>query len=125
VPTPREVSESYWAAECRRDIDDVLEHYHPDAVYEDSSGRYQGLAAIRGFYESSATSFPGLDVTIVGEIADGDESALEFVAVLVDLVGRRSIIRGVNLVRVRDGRFASVRSYEDPLVPEATLEPGS
>jgi ketosteroid isomerase-like protein len=30
--TPREVSESYWAADCRRDIDAVMEHYLPDAT---------------------------------------------------------------------------------------------
>ena len=29
--TPREVAESYWRAECSREIDAVLAHFHPDA----------------------------------------------------------------------------------------------
>jgi ketosteroid isomerase-like protein len=69
---PREISESYWAAECRRDIDAVLAHYHDDAVYEDGGGRYEGRAAIRSFYEASARAFPGLDVTITGDVSARD-----------------------------------------------------
>jgi ketosteroid isomerase-like protein len=114
MTSPREVSESYWAAECRRDVEAVLEHYHADAVYEDASGRYAGAAAIRGFYEGSARAYPGLELTIVRDVTAGDVGALEFVAVLIDPDGRRSVIRGVNLVTVRDGRFTQVRSYEDP-----------
>ena len=117
---PREISESYWVAECRRDVDAVLAHYRDDAFYEDGGGRYQGRAAIRGFYEASARAFPGLDVTITRDVAVGDLGALEFVAVLLDADGRRSVIRGVNIVEVRDGRFVSVRSYED--AAEAMLD---
>jgi ketosteroid isomerase-like protein len=114
VRTPRDVSESYWAAECRRDVDAVLTHYHDDAVYEDGSGRYEGLAAIRRFYEGSASAYPGLELTIVSEIAAGDTGALGFEAILTDTDGHRWLIRGVNLVTVRDGHFVAVRSYEDP-----------
>jgi ketosteroid isomerase-like protein len=117
--TPREVSESYWDAECRRDIDAVLAHYHPDASYEDAHGLRRGHAEVRRAYEESATAYPGLEVRIVREFASGaDTGALEFDAVLVDAAGRRHRVRGVNVVVVRDGRFASVRSYEDPPMRE-------
>ena len=96
--TPREVSESYWAAECRRDIDAVMAHYHPDETYEDS-----------------AAAYPGLEVRILREFTGTDDSSgLEFYAVLIDPAGRRFKVRGVNVVAVRDGKFVSVRSYEDP-----------
>jgi len=121
MATPRQLSESYWAAECRRDIDAVLQHYHEDAVYEDGSGRYEGHAAIRSFYEASAAAYPGLEVTIVRDITSGEVGALEFHAVLIDPSGARNVVRGVNLVVVRDGRFVSVRSYEDPLMPGSAL----
>ena len=115
MPTPREVSESYWAAECRRDVDAVMAHYHPDATYEDAGGLREGAAAIRQFYAESAAAYPGLDVRIVREFSGpSDTSALEFDAVLVDPAGSRFRIRGVNVVTVRDGRFTSVRSFEDP-----------
>jgi ketosteroid isomerase-like protein len=114
MPTPREVSESYWAAECRRDIDAVMAHYHSDGSYEDSTGRRQGHAAIRKAYEDSVRTYPGLDVRVVREFVLNDEcGALEFDAVLIDPAGQRFRVRGVNVVALRDGKFVSVRSYED------------
>lgn len=113
--TPREVSEAYWAAECRRDIDAVMAYYHPDATYEDAGGLRRGHAEVRRVYEDSARAYPGLELRIVREfIGTSDSSGLEFYAVLIDPVGRRFKVRGVNVVVVRDGKFASVRSYEDP-----------
>lgn len=112
--TPYEISESYWAAECRRDIDGVMEHYHSDATYEDGGGLRRGSAEIRRVYEDSARDWPGLEVRIVREFVNSpDTSGLEFDAVLINAAGRRFRIRGVNVVTVRDGRFVSVRSYED------------
>ncbi len=112
--TPREVSESYWAAECRRDIDGVMAHYQADASYEDSGGRRQGQAAIRQAYEDSALAYPGLEVRIAREFTLTAEcGALEFDAVLIDPAGQRFRVRGVNVVVLRDGKFVSVRSYED------------
>lgn len=117
--TPREVSESYWAAECRRDVDAVLAHYHEDATYQDAGGLLRGHAEIRQFYEQSARDYPGLEVTILREfVGSPDSSALEVYAVLIDHEGRRFRIRGLNAMTVRDGKLASVRCYEDPLAPE-------
>lgn len=119
MPTPREVSESYWAAECRRDIAGVMAHYRPDASYEDASGRRVGATAIRQAYEESARAYPGLEVRIVREFTLNAEcGALEFDAVLIDPAGTRFRVRGVNVVVVRDGQFVSVRSYEDAPGPE-------
>ena len=117
--TPREVSEAYWAAECRRDIDAVMGYYHPDATYEDSVGLRRGHAEVRKAYEDSAAAYPSLEVRILREFTHApDISGLEFYAVLVDPQGRRFKVRGVNVVAVRDGKFVSVRSYEDAPSPE-------
>jgi ketosteroid isomerase-like protein len=117
--TPREVSESYWAAECRRDVDGVMAYYHPDGTYEEPGGLHRGYAEIRKAYEDSARDYPGLEVRIVREFSGTPESsALEYDAVLIDAGGGRFRVRGVNVVVVRDGKFESVRSYEDPLSPE-------
>ena len=113
--TPREVSESYWAAECRRDIDGVMAHYQPDGTYQDAGGLRRGHAEIRKAYEDSARDYPGLEVRIVREFAGTEDcSALEFDAVLIDHEGKRFRVRGVNVEVVRDGKFVSARSYEDP-----------
>ncbi len=115
MKSPREVAESYWAAECRRDLDAVLDHYHEDAIVFPPAGpSFIGRTAIADFYRDEMRDYPGLEVEIVHEVRDGDEAALEWEAVLVDHAGVRHPFRGVNIVKVRDGRFEWVRAYFDP-----------
>jgi ketosteroid isomerase-like protein len=116
--TPREVSESYWAAECRRDLDAVMEHYQPDGTYEGPDGLRRGYDQIRAGYEEHMRLYPGLEVKIVQEFPCDDRSALEFDAAFIDAAGKRYRVRGVNVVLVQDGKFVSVRSYEDPPAEE-------
>ncbi len=119
MSTPREISESYWAAECRRDVDGVMSHYHSEGTYEGPDGLRRGHAEIRKMYEQHARDYPGLEVQIVRDFARGDFGALEFDAVFVDRAGQRFGVRGVNVVRVHEGKFMSVRSYEDAPSPES------
>jgi ketosteroid isomerase-like protein len=51
VTTPLELSQSYWNAECRRDLDAVMSHYHDDATHEDAGGLHRGHAEIRANYD--------------------------------------------------------------------------
>jgi limonene-1,2-epoxide hydrolase len=111
--TPREVAESYWRAECARDIEAVMAHYHVDAEFTPAGRLLRGHAEIRTFYEDSAARFPGLECRIVHEVANGDEAALEWEAVLIDRQGVRHPLVGVNVIRVEDGKFRSVRAYFD------------
>jgi ketosteroid isomerase-like protein len=112
--SPRSVAESYWRAEERRDVEAVLAHFHEDAVFHPVSGPLVGHAEIRTFYDGMGDTFPGLRVSIVHEIAAGNEAALEWEAVLTDHDGVEYPIRGVNIVRVRDGKFERVVAYFDP-----------
>lgn len=73
-----------------------------------------GHAEIAGFYVDEMRDYPGLEVTITNEVSRGPEASLEWEAVLTDHDGGRHPFRGVNVVRVRDGRFESVRAYFDP-----------
>ena len=115
MKTAREIAESYWAAECQRDLEAVLDHYLPDAVVHPPSGPvFRGLDEIASFYTDEMRDFPGLEVRIVHETGDASEAALEWEAVLIDHAGVRHPFRGVNVVRVRDDRFESVRAYFDP-----------
>jgi ketosteroid isomerase-like protein len=112
--SPREVAESYWRAEESRNVEAVLSHFHNDAVFHPVTGPLEGVDEIRTFYDGMGDTFPGLEVSIVHEVSSGDEAALEWEAVLIDRRGVRYPIRGVNIVRVRDGKFAHVRAYYDP-----------
>ncbi len=121
MQTPREVAESYWAAECTRDLQAVLEHYSQDAVVYPPDGEpLRGHDQIKTFYADELEDYPGLEVTIVHEVTNGSEASLEWEAVLIDKAGRRHPFRGVNVVRVEDGRFQSVRAYFDPALIERT-----
>ncbi len=111
---PREVAQAYWRDEGARDVEAVMSHYHEDAVFREPAGRVRhGRAEIRQYYEASCAAYPGLRVRIVDEIIRGDRGAFEWVAELTDHEGRAYRASGVNLVAVRDGRFASVHSYFD------------
>lgn len=113
--TPREVAEAYWAAECTRDLDAVLAYYHEDAVVRPPSGQpLRGHEQIATFYADEIRDYPRLEVEIVHEVSDGNDAALEWEAVLTDHDGGRHRFRGINVVRVRDGKFESVRAYFDP-----------
>lgn len=113
--TPREVAEAYWAAECTRELAAVLAFYHDDAVVQPPVGPpLRGHAEIATFYADELRDYPGLEVDIVHDVTNGPEAALEWEAVLTDHAGARHAFRGVNVVRVRDGKFEWVRPYFDP-----------
>ncbi|MCC6793264.1 MAG: nuclear transport factor 2 family protein [Thermomicrobiales bacterium] len=112
-PTPREVAESYWRAECRRDMDAILAHYHPDAEFRPAGAMLRGHDEIRTFYQDSIDRFPGLECTILHEVSHGNEASLEWQALLIDHDGVRHPLVGVNVVRVSGGKFVSVHAYFD------------
>jgi len=109
----RSVAESYWAAEVERDVDKVLAHYHPDAVFIPNGDRLTGHEEIRTFYQESCRKYPSLEVAIVRETGDEATVALEWSAAVTDSSGRRMPFVGVNLIRVENGRFREVRAYFD------------
>lgn len=112
----REIAESYWKAECERDVDKVLSHYHVDATFCPPGQTLLGHAQIRTFYDASRVDFPGLEVEITNEFTAGDESALEWRAVLTPPTGEKITILGVNIIKIRDGKFIWVHAYFDPSV---------
>jgi ketosteroid isomerase-like protein len=114
MKTPqRIVAESYWDAECARDTDKVLEHYNSDARFTAPGWDLVGHDEIRRYYETSGARFPGLEVTVVSDFADGDVGAVEWDAILIDPEGTRHPLQGVNLITLRDGKFQEVRAYFD------------
>jgi steroid delta-isomerase len=114
MSTPREVGAVYWQAEAARDVEAVLACFHSDATFHPAAGPLVGHDQIRTFYEGMGDEFPGLEVTIVRDITNGDEAALEWAATLIDRNGDRYPISGVNLVRIRGDKFEHVRAYYDP-----------
>jgi ketosteroid isomerase-like protein len=111
---PRSIAEAYWRAEESRDVQRVLSTFHEDAVFHPVAGPLTGHTEIATFYAGMGDTFPGLRVEIVHEVSNGDEAALEWEATLTDHAGIDYPIRGVNIVRVRDGKIAHMTAYFDP-----------
>ena len=114
LTTPRAIAESYWTAECAHDIPAILSHYYDDAVFMPPGARLVGHDQIRTFYEESFRRFVGLDVTITHELSAGDQAAIEWKAVLTDAAGKNYDLFGINVIKVRSGKFEEVRCYFDP-----------
>ncbi|KAJ54405.1 hypothetical protein ACMU_18430 [Actibacterium mucosum KCTC 23349] len=112
--TPRQVAESYWAAECTRDVDAILAHYHEDAAFTVAGTHLVGHDQIATFYASSGAQYPGLVLEITHEVSNGPEASLEWTAHLTDPAGKTVVLKGVNIIRVEGGKFRTVRAYFDP-----------
>lgn len=115
----RDLQASVWDAECRHDLEGLLSHFHPDATFH-ASGQpaKRGHDAIRELTEDFYRSFPELEIDILGEWGNGETSAvIEFRAHLRDPDGARFAVQGVNVVEIEDGKFKTVRSYEEAPTP--------
>ncbi len=116
-----ELQASAWEAERQHDLDGLLEHFHPDATFHQSDGdKFSGHDAIRAMTEDFYREFPDFQIEILREFGDGERSAaIEFRVTLTDPDGEVSVMQGVQLVEVEDGKFKSVRGYEEQPVPVA------
>lgn len=118
MTTVHALQASAWDAECRHDLDTLLGHFAPEAVFHPAGGAPQtGHAAIRAMTEEFYAAYPDLSIEVRREWTDETSGAFEFRAHLVDTQGARSTLDGICLVEVAEGRFTSVRYYEDAPVP--------
>lgn len=110
--TPRAITESYFAAENRRDLNDILDHFAEDARFVAPDGQVLvGRDKIHAFYAANATALPKLHVELIDEFSTDGRGALEWRAeghTPDDDVVR---MRGTNVVTVADGRFTEFRAY--------------
>ncbi|MBS1881578.1 MAG: DUF11 domain-containing protein [Actinobacteria bacterium] len=121
MSTITELQASAWEAECGHDLDGLMDHFHPDATFHQSDGdKYSGHDAIRAMTEEFLQAYPVCETEILREFGDGETSAaIEFRATITDTEGNVSVLYGVQLVEVEDGKFKSVRGYEEQPVPVA------
>ncbi len=122
MTSARQLQESAWNAECRRDLDALLPHFASDAIFHPAGGApQQGHDAIRAMTEDFYRLYADLEIDILKEFGNGDSSAaFEFRAHLKDADGNRSTLDGICLVEISTGVFTSVRYYEDAPVPVST-----
>jgi uncharacterized protein (TIGR02246 family) len=116
----RRITESYFAAENRRDLEGILEHFHQDVRFLAPDGvLLDGREAVREFYAANAAGMPQLAVDLVDEVVDGPRGAIQWLARGVSADGEEVLMRGANVVRVQDGRFTEFHAYWGARSPAA------
>ena len=100
----------------RHDVDAVMALMTDDCVFENTSpppdgDRYEGQAAVRGFWERLFRSTPDARFTLEEIFAAGDRCAQCWRYDFTGSDGRPGHIRGVDIMRVRDGKVAEKLSY--------------
>ncbi len=115
----RDLMASVWEAECRKDLDGLLANFLPDGEFHPTGKPpRRGHAAIRDMTEEFYASFPDLEVDIIGDWGDGEETAaIEFRARMRDGEGNEFVLQGVNVVEVEDGKIKVIRAYEEEPSP--------
>lgn len=100
----------FWDVQDSRDYSRLSDLFTDDAVVVDPVyGRFEGKAAVTGFFAKMVEEMPKLGVHFEAlEIAGDDHAAwCQWVAVFSD--GRRR--EGAGLYRVRDGKLSYYRDY--------------
>jgi len=104
---------AYWKDECARDLAKLLTHFTTDAEVVTSDGRYRGHDAVAALYQKSFDAYPGLTVEVTATYAGREAQCVQYRAVLFDHEDKGWLVEGVNEMRLKDGRIAYLRSFED------------
>jgi len=120
--TAGEVAESYFEAVANRDIERMLEHWHPDG-----GGYIHGLIDVvvpdtyRGWFADMFKAFPDWRFEVLDIIAGGDQAAVRWRATGtftgpvrfegMEPNGAHVEVEGCDVLTVRDGKLVSNCAY--------------
>ncbi|MEO3812713.1 ester cyclase [Sphaerisporangium sp. B11E5] len=111
------------------DLDRVLDHYSPDAVYVSPMGVAEGREQIAWLYDQFFTGFPDLRLTSWFEVADSENPAVTEWTITgthtgpfylpdgreVTEMGQHIALRATCSTFVEDGKIRTHREYYDQL----------
>lgn len=105
------VIERFNTAFNRRDVDAVMALMTDDVVFENTQPapdgeRYEGAAAVRGFWERFFAESPNARFETEDQFAVGDRACVRWRYSWGD-----GHIRGVDVFRIRDGKVSEKLSY--------------
>ena len=100
----------------RHDVDAVMALMTDDCVFENTwpapdGERYEGQAAVRGFWERLIAGSPSAHFAVEDLFAAGDRATQRWRYTWVDAQGTPGHIRGVDVFRVCDGQVAEKYAY--------------
>jgi ketosteroid isomerase-like protein len=114
--TTRAAVDRFNAAFARHDVDAVMAAMTDDCIFENTypapdGTRYEGQAAVRGFWETFFRASPEAILTVEELFAAGDRCTVRWVYHWGGACSSAGHVRGVDLFRVRDGKVAEKLSY--------------
>ena len=112
----REVIERFNAALNAHDVDAAMALMTSDCLFENTwpppdGERFEGQAAVRGFWERLFASTPDAHFATEELIAAGDRAIVRWRYTWTNADGSLGHVRGIDLFRVRDGKVAEKLSY--------------
>jgi ketosteroid isomerase-like protein len=99
------------------DLDGILAHFAPDAVFEGPRGpepygkRWAGIDAIREGFAARFAGIPDVRYTNDAHFVDGDRGASEWTLSGTTTDGQRIEVRGCDLWTFRDGKVVKKDSF--------------
>lgn len=110
------VMQSFNNAFNRHDVDAIMAAMTDDCVFENTypapdGERYEGWAAVRRFWERMFADSPEAVFEVEEVFASADRGVIRWRYRWVSAEGRAGHVRGVDIVRVRDGKVAEKLSY--------------
>ena len=120
--TPERIVRDFCGAWPRRDLDELMRPFAPDAVYHNVPvAPVRGAAAIRETFAGFLAGMPGIVLEVVNLAASGDLVFTERVDRFVMPNGHRFDLPVNGVFEVRNGQIVSFRDYFDL----GTFEKGS
>lgn len=100
----------------RRDLTGMLRLISDDCHFESAAPppdgtSYAGKEAIRGFWEECLRQFPTGRLEVEEMIGFGNQCVVRWIYEWTNAAGEKRHLRGVDLVRVRNGLICEQRSY--------------
>ena len=111
-----ETVEQFNAAMNRHDVDTVMILMTDDCVFENTfpapdGERFEGQAAVRAFWEEMLRASPAARFDTEEIFAAGDRCTVRWRYSYSTADGGTGSIRGVDVIRIRDGKVAEKLSY--------------
>jgi len=107
---------SYWSAEGRGRLDEVMSHFGREAEVVSGSRTFEGRERIGEFYREILASNDEIVVTPTHHIEQGNEIAVEFTCSMLGTAGEKKRYVGCNVFLIENGLIQRMRSYVVPAV---------
>lgn len=123
--TPRDVATAMFEALNRHDLDAAMALDHDDVVDDFVAvGVFEGVSEVRSFFAELFAAMPDFALETVGLVSDDEHAVVQWQATGtftgtpfqgIHATGRRIVLRGVDVMRIEQGKLKHNTIYYDGL----------